>query len=66
MLPPKSPRFFIDSEARLSLPATCRGGEGAGLGSGAVRCSVGRCGEGRASAEGREGGEARTEMYLPT
>jgi len=46
------------------LDCTCRGGEGAGLGSGAVQGGAGR---GGASAKGRgRRGEARTEMSLPT
>ena len=37
MSPSTAIRLIIDSEARLGLLYTCRGGERAGLGSGAVQ-----------------------------
>ena len=48
-------RLGIVRETKLSLPATCRGGEGRGAGQ---RCGVGVCGEGR-ECGGAGGGQRR-------
>ena len=61
MLPPTLSRLFIVSELRLPLLYTCRGDEGAGLGSGAV---WGWCGEG-GQCEGRERERRARRCFRP-